>query len=191
MTGVIVTIDISEEQLRASLDGMVGRMENTLGFYSNVRDYWAAATRDRFESEVSPEGVPWAKLRPSTVKSRVRKRQSPTGILRATGVLNNSINATATADRVSIGSPEPYAAIHQLGGTISREARSQTIYRKLNKKTGAFEPLFRKKKLKTSVPQEVAVPAHEITIPARPYLGISAEDRTRIAEIAREWLLGE
>lgn len=190
MTGITIDIEIPAAEIRERLGRIIDRLDQPLSLYRDIGQHMIDSTRENFRKESSPEGVPWAKLRPSTLRGRKRQKLSLEGILRARGTLINSINVRATAEGVTIGSPAEYAAIHQLGGEIERQARSQTIYRK-QRKDGSFEPKFRKRKLKTSVQREVAVGAHSIRIPARPYIGVSSDDQVAIAEIARKWILGE
>lgn len=46
------------------------------------------------------------------------------------------------------------------------------------------------KKKKAQRSMAVHIPAHEVVMPARPFLGISAEDEREIHAITRDWLLG-
>ncbi|KAA5607139.1 hypothetical protein F1188_04355 [Roseospira marina] len=61
-----------------------------------------------------------------------------------------------------------YARIHQLGGTI----RPKTA-----------------KALAVPVGDGIRL-VQQVTIPARPYLGLSAEDRTEAGEIIADWITG-
>tara|TARA_R110002124_G_scaffold91506_1_gene232892 strand:- start:17328 stop:17897 length:570 start_codon:yes stop_codon:yes gene_type:complete len=187
MTGVSYVVDTDE--VLAGLSRLQGRLENASGFYKNVGEHLVNSTQDGFVRETSPEGVPWQKLMPSTIRNRARKGQTPIQILRASrrGGLAASINARASADDVRIGSPKPYAAIHQLGGTINKPARKAVIQLKRDSKTGEIGNLFVKKS-RSNVVQDVNIPAHTVTIPARPYLGVSSEDQKVIIEIADAWL---
>lgn len=188
MAGITFEIEIPEAEIRAGLGRIIDRLERPLPLYRDIGQHMADSTRENFRRETSPAGVPWARLRPATLRGRARQRLSLDGILRARGRLLNSLNVRTTTEGVSIGSPIPYAAIHQLGGEIERQARTQTIWRK-QRKDGSFEAKFRKRKLKTSVASEHEVAAHSIRIPARPYIGVSDDDRAAIIEIARKWII--
>jgi len=64
------------------------------------------------------------------------------------------------------------AAIHEFGGTINMPARSQQIFRKINK-DGDFSKSTGSrfvKKDKSNFASWVTIPAYTITIPARPYI---------------------
>lgn len=60
----------------------------------------------------------------------------------------------------------PHAAIHQFGGTINRPARVGKVFNH----------------------KKASVRAYTIIIPARPFLGLSEDDRIAIIELADEWL---
>lgn len=185
MTGISYEIDASEAL--AGVEELKRRLAQSAGFYKNVGDYLVFSTKETFNRETSPDGQPWKPLLPSTIRSRASRGQMPIAILRAQGDLAGSINTQADSTEVKIGSAVPYAAIHQLGGTIKKPARQGEIFLKRNERTGEIGNRFVKKS-KSNAVQDVTIPAHEITIPARPYLGISDADQAAIIEIADEWL---
>jgi phage gpG-like protein len=90
-----------------------------------------------------------------------KKRPNGQPLLKLTGNLWQSLRViSAGATKVTVGSDRPYAAIHQLGGTIRRPEMRPT-----NKKAlywpGAAHPVKR-------------VKAATIAIPARPYFPFDA-----------------
>jgi len=84
------------------------------------------------------------------------------------GNLADSITHAATRDSVVVGTNVLYAAIHQLGGTIegktSRGLRFQIGERWAN--------------------------VASVTIPARPFMGLSDDDESMILAEATDWLEG-
>ncbi|MGN7870981.1 phage virion morphogenesis protein [Paracoccus sp. 22332] len=112
--------------------------------------------------------------------------QNLVAILRARGRLAGSINYAATNDEARIGSAVEYAAIHQLGGAIKQPDRLAKIYRK-READGKIGRRFVRKS-EADVVTDVTIPGRVITIPARPYLGLSAADETAILEDAVDWL---
>jgi len=169
MTGISYTVTIDDEKARQYLQRLVAKMENPLGFYQSVGDHLSGATGENFKRETAPDGTAWTPLQPSTLRRRIKKGNPKTDILRVSGGLAGSINARPSNTEVRIGSAVPYAAIHQLGGTINRPARQGKLFNR----------------------SDVKVRAYTITIPARPYLGVSKDDERIIIEIADEWLRGE
>jgi len=184
MTGISISVELQDATARQSLRDLLTRIENPRGFYKGVGELLLASTRDRFETETAPNGAPWTPLKPATIRARTRKGQLPLTILRSNSKgmsgssLAGSINYIASDDEVRVGSPKVYAAIHQLGGTIDKQAGSRYMvgrrFAKRDKEGG----------------KDVAIKAHAITIPARPYIGISAADQEAILEQAEDFLRG-
>ncbi|MVA23614.1 phage virion morphogenesis protein [Agrobacterium vitis] len=151
MTGISYKATIDDQDMRAKLAELIGKMNRPAGFYKNVGEHLLNSVKDNFEAEAAPDGNRWQALSQITRDLRSLKYgNAPTTILRASGDLMNSINMQASDTEVRIGSSLIYAAIHQFGGDAGR----------------------RKK----------------VTIPARPYLGLSAADEDELLAIAEEWL---
>ena len=105
------------------------------------------------------------------------KGRSQLSILRYCGILAGSIRAESDDNALRVGSPSPYAAIHQLGGTISMQAGTRYIAgRRFAKRS------------ETPGGRDVAIGARSITIPARPFLGVAPRDVEGILEAAEDWL---
>lgn len=192
MAGVSVDISFDKAESQNRLADIVERLSDRRGFYEDVGNLLMDSTAQRFIDQKDPAGRPWRPLKPGTIKARMRNGQTPITILRSNSKhragtpLAGSINMAASDDDLRIGSPVAYAAIHQLGGTIDKPARQAKIYRMADKdgKVGRrFVP-----KAEANHVTDVTIPAHKITIPARPYIGISALDQTRIQEQAEVWL---
>ena len=81
--------------------------------------------------------------------------------------LMSSITRRTSRDRVAVGTDKVYAAIHQFGGTIRPKSGDFLVFR------GAGGEL---------------VFAREVTIPARPYLGIDQADEREIEETIRDFI---
>lgn len=67
-----------------------------------------------FRSEQSPDGSSWADLKPSTIKSKLKKSGKVVK-LQDTGNLKKSLNYTASSGEVKIGYGIGYSVFHQLG----------------------------------------------------------------------------
>lgn len=65
-------------------------------------------------------------------------------------------------------------------------AREQTLYFKRNRKGDVGRRFVAKKKANHTVTAQRS--SHQITIPARPFLGVTAADEAEIADIAERWL---
>ena len=189
MTGFSIRIEVDDAEARRNLEELLARMANPRPFYQAVGNLLVTSVGRNFQREAGPDGAPWTPLRPATIRKRQRRGLSGLAILRERGRLAGSIFHQVEEGGVRIGVPSgiPYGAIHQFGGTIDMPARQGKIWHR-QFADGSFGRRFAKKKNKTSVATGVAVGAHRITIPARPFLGIGPEDEADIIEAARRWL---
>lgn len=185
MTGIDISITVQDEPTLAPLRALLARFDRREPFFKGVAGQLMASTSDRFRSQTDPQGRPWTPLAASTIRNRIRNRQLPLTILRsnrrgmAGSPLAGSIHASATNDEARVGSVKPYAAIHQLGGVIDKPAGSRWMAgRRFARKADHPEG------------RAVAIPAHRITIPARPFLGLSPGDEAAILDEAERWLRG-
>ena len=148
--------------------------------------YLVTATQQRFEREQGPDGKPWQRLSPRTANKRIgKRRRGYNNILRLSLNLSGNINYDADGKQVAVGTNVPYAAIQHLGGVIKQPARRQTIHQRYDAKSDTLDQRFVKRS-RSNFARDVDVAAHEITIPSRPYLGISDEDRAEILEIVAD-----
>lgn len=89
-------------------------------------------------------------------------REGRTPILHRSGALARSIDYAVSGMQAVIGSGLIYAAIHQFGGTIVPKTAGQLAFSIGNRL------IFTKK----------------VTMPARPYIGLSADDRAELVQAA-------
>lgn len=198
MAGTRITLDASFDDgaAQARLAELYARIEDRQGFLQLVGEHLLNSVRDRFATESGPDGVPWARLKPATIRERERKRFTPIQILtrHIRSGLRASVNLVVRQDQVTIGTPKAYAAIHQFGGTIRKPAREGVVYRHVSWKPQKLKPGFAGKdkgsrgRPKANLAQKVAIKAHEISMPARPFLGFSSDDQQEVIRIASDWL---
>jgi phage gpG-like protein len=121
-----------------------------------------------FRNSVSPWGDAWADL-----KSRDGRPLVDTGRLKSS--ISTQVSGDPGGQYVEVGTNVEYAPYHQFGATIDVKAKSIDIYRSL-KKSGDFAHGGKfVKKAKSNFASTHAVPAHKITIPARPFLPIKGD----------------
>jgi phage virion morphogenesis protein len=160
MGGVTFTLEFDDSGPEARLAELIDRLDRPIAFYRTVGEYLTEVAIPRnFASESAPDGTPWALLSPVTIARREKKGQTPIQILRATGKMQAEIVSQASEEELRVGSPAPQAAVLQFGAAA-----------------GAFG---------------TDAGGHQIpwgTIPARPFLGLSAEDEAEILLIASDWL---
>lgn len=116
-------------------------------------------TRRRIMDEkTAPDGAPW------------KPNRSGTSILYASGNLARSIDYIASPEQVIVGSGLVYARIHQLGGVIKPKNGTALKFWWVS---GGFTNFAIVK---------------QVTMPARPYLGLSADNTAEIIETTEDWL---
>lgn len=124
------------------------------------------STRDRFRTKRDPGGVAWANLAPETVKSKNARG----GILVDHGDLMRSITYHASSQAVAVGTDRPYGKYHQTG-------TNPYIIRPKDKKALSFNGV---------VVKQVNHPG----LPARPFLGLSTDDKAEIRELINDFMSG-
>ena len=117
-------------------------------------------TQDRFNQGVDPAGKAWAPLLPAY--AAVKRGPSILVGSGMSGGLQGSITFDTGPDFVAVGSNRIYAAVHHFGAVI-KPVNAAALRFKLG---------------------SVWVTAKQVTIPARPYLGVSAADQVEIAELS-------
>lgn len=160
--GIGITIDV-QDGLSATLRGLKAKGADLAPAMAEIAETLLASTITRFEAEMSPAGVPWKKSLRAAEGENART-------LFKSGDLFNSLDQSHSSNEavigvIPVGGVAEYAAIHQFGGTIRP---------KTERSDG--KPLS--KALNTPFGYRASV-----TIPARPYLGISDDDEADVYNI--------
>lgn len=146
----------------------------------------------RFRSQRGPDGTPWEPSR------RVTEGGGQT--LSLSGRLRRSLTTAATATTATIGTNDVRAAIHQFGGVIRAKKGpflSIPVTDQARRAGGASKypgPLHVATTLKgqyilvdgNGVTQYILRPS--VTMPARPFLGASDDDRSAMLSSMRRYL---
>lgn len=163
MTGTTQTLTVGltgEDAIQNALEALVSEVADLTPVMDKIGGYLVASVQRRFEISMGPEQSSW---RPS-----IRARSEEGQTLKQSGALATFWSHRAKADGVEVGTSVPYAAIHQFGGTI-RAKKAKALHFMIG-----GEHVIRK----------------SVTIPARPFLGINAEDEDAILDIFRDHLKG-
>lgn len=156
---VSLRVDLEDIGAVAALDLAAHRGEDMTDLMDQIGVVLVSGAVERIGlTNISPDGVPW----PSSL--RAREVGGPT--LHDSGRLMRSITHLPAPREVEIGSNLIYAGVHQAGATIRPKAGGALAFTLAN---GAF------------------VLAGEVTIPARPYLGVSEEEGDEIEGLAAAW----
>ena len=114
---------------------------------------------ERFEDERGPGGVPW----PKSWRAREQNGQTLTDTAR----LRQSMTFNAGPTMVEVGTNLRYGAVHQFGATIRAKTPKGLVFRQGRRPDG--KPNWRR--------------VQQVTIPARPFLGLDQQDLAEIRAI--------
>lgn len=159
MSGISMQIRVSDAELRAAMGRLMRFVRDPEPALKTVGEALITSTQERMRAERSPDGTGWPALGAEYAASK-----KSGGMLVESGRLIGSFSRKVDGPRLTVGTNVIYAAIHQFGGTIRPKHRSLLRFRIGRRQTFA----------------------RQVTIPARPFLGISAEDRDEIEEIFQD-----
>jgi len=191
MAGASLTVTVDLAAADARLDAAQQALTSPRALLRELGEYLRGSTRARFASMSGPDGARWQALSP---RYQRRKHRNADKILTLRGHLRSRIAYQLEGDDgVAVGSNLAYAAIHQFGGSIEIAARSQRarlVPKRIKREDGTSYVAQRFGKLgaKSGALRNVTLPAYAVTMPARPYLGLSAEDEGEILARTQAWL---
>lgn len=192
MSGVTLTLDwrnalsllLETEQRLRSPAPLLDKMGEALqGFH-----------RQRFKDQESPDGEAWQEL---SSRYRKRKKRNKDKVLTRDGVLRNTLRWQIRGSELLFGTDRPYGAIHQFGGIIEIAARSQQAYYREVRGEKIKGQIVRKvknqfvSKKRANYSEWNTIGAYSISMPARPWLGVSDSERLRLMDIATHYLYRE
>lgn len=149
------------DETLTELGAIADRAENSQGMWDNIGASLVVSTQRRFERGQAPDGSPW----PPSIRAMMEGGQTLVDSAR----LKQSITHIASDTGVEVGTNVLYAATHQFGATIRAKTEAGLTFR-----IG-----------------DAWITKQQVTIPARPFLGLDENDETEILTIAREWIAGE
>ncbi len=151
-----ITISVDDKAITNALHELQSKVIDLRPVLLKIGEIVQKSTEDRLNSgkNVDPTGKPWVTLQPWYQKEK-KKRQNQ--ILSLEGRLADSItHDVIDGNTAVVGTNVPYAAIHQFGGVIRpKTAKALNVGGRAVKK---------------------------VTIPARPFLGISNDDKENILD---------
>jgi len=167
----VFDFEVRDEGMAVGLARVAEGLRSPLPLMRDIAGFLKKETDENFAAQGRPA---WLGLSPRTLK----RRGADAKILQDTGRLAGSIATSYDRTHATVGTNVRYAAIHQLGGTIQRAAYSKQVRHRTNAKgelmrTDGFNGkglVFAKGRHKRALTRWFEVPAHAISIPARPYL---------------------
>lgn len=174
MSDELIKIEHTVKSAQKVLGKLAKQTSNLRPALKAMGEYLTLSTENRFNSETDPDGNKWKEVKP-----RTRKRKKHSKILTEDGNLRGSIHPDIEGDStLMVGTPSKYGAIHQLGGTIKQEGI--VVHLKGKGRNTRFA--------KAADADRAMKVNRKITMPARPYLGVSKEDEKELVAIAEEHL---
>ncbi len=156
-----VRVEVSgADEVSAALGRVAAQAGAARGLYDNIGLSLVTSTQHRFETGTAPGGSPW----PPSIRAMLQGGKTLIDSAR----LMQSMTFEASDAGVAVGTNVLYAAIHQQGGTIRPVSKPKLTFR-IGKQW---------------------ISALEVTIPARPFLGLDDDDAREIEALADDWLLG-
>ena len=165
----MIKIELNDASVHQALIQAQSRATNLRPLMAGLANKLLEATEDNFANECNPEtGQRWPELAPST-----RQQRATTGrggkMLQVSGLLASSIQPNNFGeDYAEVGTNKAYAPVHQFG------SGPYTI-RPRHKQALAFGGIVRKK-------------VNHPGVPARPFLGLSAQHKADIVEAITNYL---
>ena len=197
-----VTIEIESRALQAVLDELIRRGQDMSPVLHAIGSTLENRTRARFESKTDPDGKAWAPWAESTRKqyAKADKGSRKGSLLDRAGHMLDSLSYQVEGDGVRLGVNVPYGAIHQFGGDIQKAAQSRLVRHRTDAKgnlmhsehLGGKGLIFAKDSHKRAVARWFEQGAHDVHIPARPFLPIvgsalAHDDEQAILDLVRSY----
>ena len=161
MAGVTLTPSFDDARMAAALGTLAGFGRSPGGVLGAIGVKLASNTWMRFREGIDPSGRRWADYAPLNPLYASHK-YGPSILVGAgmRGGLQGSITSAVEGNAVLVGSNKIYAAVHQFGAVIRPKVASRLRFTMGGR----------------------AITARSVTIPARPYLGLSDTDRADVFE---------
>jgi phage virion morphogenesis protein len=176
-------IEFDNQDVIAAIGRVLDAVEHPAPLFQQISDHLKRSHDARFKAQVSPQGTPWRPLSPAYQR---RKHKNADKVLTLRGHLRDTLRGNVSDTGLEFGTNQPYGAIHQFGGVIKKPASQRTLHFRQGR-DGTVGNRFVKES-RSNFAQDVTVREHGITMPARPWLGTTADDERRIIEMTQEYL---
>lgn len=191
----MAAIIVDDKDVTALLVKVALRADDLEPFFSLWGPSLVTDTQRRFATGTDPDGRPWAPLALSTKKRKAKKGRTLTLVWY--GHLRTSITFRASRTMLEVGTPMSYGPTHQDGAAITRYAHGRTIrfrdvkVRRADGSTSTRKQFARDAHKRITAMARVEVGEHQINIPARRFLGLSAQGRNAGRRLAERHFSGE
>lgn len=157
----MLKITVDDTELQKALTKAKAKLGSTKPLTAGIASLMLEAVEESFDKETDPNtGQKWKPLSPLTKEQR-SKRGHDGKILQVSGALASSISSSYGDNHAVVGTNKVYAPVHQFGAVI----------RAKHKRALSFGGVMRS----------------SVTIPARPFLGISQQTQDEINNLIEAW----
>lgn len=153
-SAVSLEYEFKDARVRAALGAFLQLAQNPEPIMRGIATIGESSTRERFVTETGPDGARW--------KPSLRAQLTGGKTLTMDGHLGDSVSSRNDARSAEWGVNRIYGAVHQFGGTIRAKTAKGLRFRSAR---GDF------------------ITKMSVTIPARPYLGVSQGDEADILDL--------
>lgn len=171
------TVRFEDSEIAQALQRLADALSDMTPLMQDLGEFAVYTTKERFLRGEAPDGTPWAPKSQSTLDSYARRGDAGDArpLFGPSGRLSSEIHYVAASASVEWGSSLIYAAVQQFGA-----------------EQGAFGARMGRTQPSEKRPagQDYFFPIPWGDIPARPFLGISEDDRSGFLDIIEEWLEG-
>ena len=122
MAGVRIEIDVrGGDAIGKALRRLVDAGRDLSEPLHDMGEHLLNAHRERWDRQVSPDGVPWEPLS-EAYAARKRRQRPAAGILVYDDFLRGTLRYQASSQSLELGTDRPYGATHQFGREDGRGA---------------------------------------------------------------------
>ena len=170
----MIELEINDAQISAAFRSLEAGLSDMSGLMDEIGQTMVLSTKARMQAGISPDGTPFAPRSAVTLaRYAAEGRKFGPKPLWLTGAMRQNVAHSAGPDHVSWGSNAIQAAVMHFGAEQGEFGAAIGRTRPSEKRAKSLDYF-------TPIPWG--------RIPARPFLGLSEQDRTDITEIVGEWL---
>ena len=189
----MTSIRIDDAELSRGLAELQGKLVRLRPVLVDIGEYLLNSTRERFRSESAPDGSRWKPLSRSYAARKARKGRSKT-LLQLDGYMFGSLTFQASDFEVRVGTNTPYARLHQFGGSFAVPPRPGSVKLRTDARGGLLKrgnlATFANRSHKRFTVRDYVRSGFLVNLPARPFLGLSTDDRASIQSTVTRYLSG-
>lgn len=156
----MITIELANREVLDYLQQLQQRVGDMTPALQDIGEYLIASTKERFATSTGPDGKKWADNSPLTLS----RKKGTQPLIGETKRLSTEFSYFIGNNELNFGSPLEYAPVQQFGASQGAFGRGSFKTRK-----GSFP-----------------IPWGDIE--ARPFIGISDDDRVEILDIIQSYL---